>query len=127
VFNGLEQAIGALVITLVLLDVLLTVLYARAGTGILSSRVSKCVRRVFYLASKPFGRHQGTVMSFYGPVVLVLLVSMWDFGLTLGAALVIHPALGASVANASGATPTDFITALQAGPAYGGRSIYRNL
>ena len=54
-------------------------------------------------------------MSFCGPVVLVLLVAIWDFGLTLGAALIIHPALGASVANSSGATPTDFITALQAG------------
>jgi hypothetical protein len=115
VFDWLEQAIGAFVITLVLLDVFLTVLYARAGTGILSTRVSKFVRRVFYLASKPFGPFRGTVMSFCGPVVLVLLVAIWDFGLSLGAALVIHPALGASVANSSGATPTDFITALQAG------------
>lgn len=114
-FNWLEQAIGALLITLVILDVFLTVLYARAGTSILSIPVSKLVRRVFYLASKPFGRYRGAVMSFCGPVVLVLLVAIWDFGLTLGAALVIHPALGASVANASGATPTDFITALQAG------------
>lgn len=111
----LEQAIGALVMAIVLLDVFLAVLYARAGTGILSRTVAKFVRRVFLLASKPFGRYQGTVMSFCGPVVLVLLVLMWDFGLTLGAGLVIHPALGASVANASGATPTDFITALQAG------------
>jgi hypothetical protein len=115
VFNWLEQAIGALVMILVLLDVFMTVLYARAGTGILSSPVSKFVRRVFYLASKSFGRYQGTVMSFCGPVILVLLVAIWDFGLTLGAALVIHPALGASVANSSGTTPTDFITALQAG------------
>lgn len=114
-FNWLEQAIGALVIALVLFDVFLTVLYARAGTGILSTRLSKFVRRVFYLASKPFGRFRDTVMSFCGPVILVLLVLMWDFELTLGAALVIHPALGASVTKSSGATPTDFITALQAG------------
>lgn len=54
-------------------------------------------------------------MSFCGPVILVLLVAIWDFGLSLGAALVIHPALGVSIVNSSGATPTDFITALQAG------------
>lgn len=113
-FNWLEQAVGALVITLVLLDVFLTVLYARAGTGILSTRVAKFTRRVFLRASNPFGRFRGAVMSFCGPVILVLLILMWDFGLTLGAALVIHPALGASVANSSGATPTDFVTALQA-------------
>jgi hypothetical protein len=114
-FGWLEQAIGALVITLVILDVFLTVLYARAGTGIFSHLIASLVWRVFRLVSKPFGRYQGTVMSFCGPVILVLLVVVWDFGLTLGAALVIHPALGAGVASASGATPTDFITALQAG------------
>ncbi len=102
-------------IALVLLDVFATVLYARTGTSVLSIPVSKLVRRVFYLASKPFGRRRGTVMSFCGPVVLVLLVLMWDFGLTLGAALVIHPALGTSVINPSGTTPTDFTAALQAG------------
>ena len=114
-FNWLEQAAGTLVMTLVLLDVFLTVLYARTGTGILSTRVTKLTRRFFHLASKPFGSYRGTVMSFCGPVVLVLLVAIWDFGLTLGAALVIHPALGSSVADSSGATPTDFMTALQAG------------
>ncbi len=114
-FGWLEQAIGALLITLVILDVFLTVLYARAGTGVFSNLIASLVWRVFRLVSKPFGRHQGVVLSFCGPVILVLLVVVWDFGLTLGAALVIHPALGVGVASASGATPTDFITALQAG------------
>lgn len=111
----LEQAFGGLLILLIILDVFLTVLYARAGTGILSNLTARLMRRVFLLVSKPFGRHQGAILSFCGPVILVLLVIIWDFGLTLGAALVIHPALGASVVNTSGATPTDFITALQAG------------
>jgi hypothetical protein len=114
-FDWLEQAAGAFLIALVLLDVFFTVLYARTGTGILSTHVSEIVRRVFRFASKPFGRHRGTVMSFCGPAVVVLLVAIWDFGLTLGAALVIHPALGTSVTSSSGTTPTDFITALQAG------------
>lgn len=34
----LKQSLGALIILLVLLDVFLTVLYARAGTGIFSGR-----------------------------------------------------------------------------------------
>ena len=93
-FGWLEQAFGALLITLVLLDVFLTVLYARAGTGIFSKWMASLVWRVFCLVSKPFGRHRGTVLSFCGPVILVLLVTTWDFGLTLGAALVIHPAHG---------------------------------
>lgn len=111
----LEQALGAFVILLVLLDVFLTVLYARAGTGIISDRVERLVWRVFRAVSKPFGRKRGAIMSFCGPVIVALLVAVWDLGLTLGAALVIHPALGASITAGSGDTPTDFVTALFAG------------
>jgi hypothetical protein len=115
VLRWLEQALGAFVILLVLLDVFLTALYARAGTGIISDRVERLTWRLFRAASKPFGRKRGAIMSFCGPVIVVLLVAVWDLGLTLGAALVIHPALGASVTAGSGDTPTDFVTALFAG------------
>jgi hypothetical protein len=46
------------------------------------------------------------VLSFCGPAILVLLVTAWSAGLTLGAALVIHPALGDGVqASTGGPTP----------------------
>ncbi|HEV2800509.1 MAG TPA: hypothetical protein VGW12_08435 [Pyrinomonadaceae bacterium] len=114
-FQWLEQTLGAIVILLVLLDVFLTVLYARAGTGIISDRLARLAWRVFRLVSKPFGRHRGVVLSLCGPVILLLLVAFWDIGLTLGTALVIHPRLGTAVTAGSGETPTDFITALFAG------------
>jgi hypothetical protein len=114
VLRWLEQALGAAVILLVLLDVFLTVLYARAGTGVISDRVERLVWRVFRMVAKPFWRGRGTLMSFCGPVALLLLIAVWDFGLTLGTALVIHPALSTSVTSGSGRTQTDFITALYA-------------
>lgn len=111
----LEQTLGALVILVVLLDVFLTVLYARAGTGLISDRLARLVWRVFRAVSKPFGRHRGVVLSLCGPVILLLLVAFWDLGLTFGTALVIHPRLGTSVTTSGAETPTDFITALFAG------------
>jgi hypothetical protein len=55
------------------------------------------------------------VLSFCGPVILIVYVLFWSLGLTLGAGLIIHPALSAAVRASSGETPTDFVTALYAG------------
>lgn len=110
----LEHLLGALLMLLVLLDVFLTVLYARAGTGIISRIHARWTWRFFRAVSKPFGRGRGTVLSFAGPTILVSLVLLWAFLLAVGAALIIHPNLGASVQASSGETPTDFITALYA-------------
>jgi hypothetical protein len=55
------------------------------------------------------------VLSFCGPVILLLYVLLWAVGLTLGAGLIIHPGLGTGVQAGNGPTPTDFLTALYAG------------
>ena len=110
-----EQIAGALVMLLILLDVFLTVLYARMDTGFISQRVARAVWWVFSAASKPFGRRRGAILSYCGPTILVMHVLVWSFGLTLGAGLIIHPALGASVRAAVGeTTPHDFIAAMYA-------------
>lgn len=111
----LEQALGVMLMFLVLLDVFLTVLYARAGAGVISHRLAFVVWRFFLGVSKNAGRQRGDVLSFCGPVILVTLLLVWALALTCGAALIIHPHLGASVTKSSGSTPTDFITALFAG------------
>jgi hypothetical protein len=110
-----EQALGALIVLLIVIDVFLTVLYARAGIGTVSNLVVKLTWLFFRAVSKPFGSYRGTVLSLCGPMILVLLITVWTFALTLGAALIIHPELGKSVQVSSGETPTDFITALYAG------------
>jgi hypothetical protein len=110
-----EQIAGAVVTGVVLLDIFLTVLYARAGTELLSSVVSRTVWSVFRLVSRPLGRHRGSVLSFCGPVILIALIFVWAAGLALGAALIMHPNLGAGIRASQGSTPTDFIAALYAG------------
>ena len=111
----LERASGALVMGLVLLDVFLTVLYARIGTGLFADRAAHLVWIVFRRAAEAAGARRGTVLSFCGPVILLLYVLFWAVGLTLGAGLVIHPGLGTGVQAGNGPTPEDFLTALYAG------------
>jgi hypothetical protein len=112
----LEQALGAVIFILVLLDVFLTVLYARIGASVFSNRIALLVWRLFRLISKPFGRRgREEVLTFCGPVILITFLAFWSLGLTFGVALIIHPALGSAINTSKGDTPTDFITALYAG------------
>jgi hypothetical protein len=113
--SRLEPAAGSLLALTVLIDVFLTVLYARLGTGFISYRVANGVWRLFRAASKPLGRRRGKVLSFCGPVILIALLAAWALLLTLAMALIIHPVLGRDVTATSGSTPTDFISALYAG------------
>ena len=110
--HWLEPVAGGILLAVTLLDVFLTVLYARAGTGLLAPRLARGVWRIFRgLAGKA---HTG-VLSYCGPAELLALVLMWGVLLALGAGLLIHPGLGAGVESSSGATDTDFITALFVG------------
>jgi hypothetical protein len=111
----LEPVAGVLLMLMFLADVFLTVLYARVGTGIFSVVVAKSLWRAFRRISGVFGRRRGSILTFCGPVVLIALVLFWTAGLTLGAALIIHPKLGRSVVSSSSSTPQDFITAMYAG------------
>lgn len=111
--RALEPVIGAFLMLTVLLDVALTVLYARAGAGIISDKLARLTWRLFRVvaARSP----QPIVLSFCGPAILVLLVLTWSVLLAFGAGLIIHPELGTGVRTNSGVTPTDFITAVYVG------------
>lgn len=111
----LEQVVGALLMALVLLDVFLTVLYARVGTGIISTRVAHGTWLTVRALAKTMPSRRGKVLSFAGPIILVMLVLVWGIGLALGSALILHPHMGTSIQASSGPTSTDFMSALFAG------------
>lgn len=108
----LEQFLGAVVMLLFLADIFFTVLYARAGTGLLAPRWSRLVWAVVSCASRLSSRHRSTILSFAGPLIVVSLIAFWALGLALGAALIIRPELGTSIRPSSGGASTDFMTAL---------------
>jgi hypothetical protein len=111
--RALEQVFGAVLMLAVLLDVFLTVLYARVGTGILSPKLARLTWRLFRLL--PAGPYRPIVLSFCGPAILVLLVLTWSVLLAFGAGLIIHPELSTGVRASSGETPTDLVTAVYVG------------
>src|SRR4051812_48614295 len=93
----IEQLAGGLLVLFILLDVFLTVLYARIGTGIISDRVAQLTWGIFRQVSKVAGARRGTVLSFCGPTILVVLIVVWIGGLACGTAMIIHTKLGVSV------------------------------
>jgi hypothetical protein len=108
----LEPALGIVLIAIVLIDVFLTVLYARLGTGLLSPRLNRAAWQAMRWIAARVPSHQPVILSFGGPLVLVSLLLAWALLLTTGAAAVVHPALGTDVRSSSGPSDTDFVTAL---------------
>lgn len=111
----LELIAGTALVLLVIADVFLTVLYARIGAGILSPQIARVTWWIFSHLARWLRPWHDKVLSFCGPVILVNLLVAWAALLTLGAGLIIHPALGSSVTVTTGTTPTDFVSALYAG------------
>ena len=111
----IQQVSGTVLILLILLDVFLTVLYARMGSGLVSRRLGRIVWLCFRFMAQRRRQNGDRILSFCGPAILAVLVFTWLSGLALGNALLIHPMLGRSVQSATGNTPTDFVSALYAG------------
>lgn len=104
--------LGAILMLLVVLDVFLTVLYARIGTGFISHRLACWVWWAMRNGTKPMKRWRDLVLSFAGPVMLVLLVLVWVLVLACGEAMIVQPALGTALVANRGDTPRDFVTAM---------------
>jgi hypothetical protein len=89
--NEIETVVGAAIMLLILADVFLTILYARAGTGLLSNKITRATFAAFRAISKGANSKHGSVLSFCGPAIVVVLILVWFFGLSLGAGLIMHP------------------------------------
>lgn len=106
------QGAGLLLALTILLDVFLTVLYARIHTGILSNHIGGWVWCAFRAVANRIPSRRDVILTYSGPVILVALVGAWVGGLILGAGLVVWPVLGTSVQSTQGNPPSDFVTAL---------------
>jgi hypothetical protein len=109
---AVEQLIGAAVMLLFLADLFLTVLYARAGTGLIAPRWTRLMWAIIHCVAKLMGTQRGTLLSLAGPLIVVSLIGFWAIGLTLGAALMIQPELGVAIRPSTGTSPTDYVTAI---------------
>lgn len=111
--DGLIQLAGWGLCLVALLDLYLTVLYARSDISLISARLYQLVWRAFRtVAARLRGSLRDRVLTFAGPTLVVLVVAMWTGALLIGFALIWWPALGEEIKKTSGPTPTDFATAL---------------
>jgi hypothetical protein len=113
----LEQLAGAVVLLVALADVFLTILYARMDTGLLAMPYARGIERSWVWFSRVFARSRARFVSFCGPMTLLAVLGLWTGLLTLGSALVLHPALGHEVRPSNVVPRTDFLTALYVGGA----------
>jgi hypothetical protein len=109
-----SQVVGVLLVVAALADVFLTVLYARIGAAFLTEALGAWLWRLFKWVAPRFGRYRDSILSFCGPIVLVLAVTIWVTMLILGFALIVWPKLGTAVVSSEPGTPTptDLATAV---------------
>lgn len=112
--SALEVSSGVLLMLFALLDIFLTILYARAKSGVFSRFVCAWEWRLMRRLAELFGRCAQLFLSLCGPAIIVSVIIWWALLLTLGAALIFHPYLGSAIVISSGSTPTDFISAVYA-------------
>lgn len=108
----LVQLVGAALVLLALVDVFMTVLYARSGTGLLTPHLNKAMWFALKAAAPQRQPVRDAVLSFAGPLIMVATAALWILLLLVGFALVTWPALGSSIQASSGPTPTDFVAAI---------------
>jgi hypothetical protein len=111
----LEEVIGAILGIVVLVDIFLLILYARANKTIISTELSHLAWRTMIWLSKPFGRWREYLLTLSGPLIVAMVLASWALLLSVATALIIHPNLGTGIKTNHGQTPTDFLTALYVG------------
>ncbi|MFC0682562.1 potassium channel family protein [Lysobacter korlensis] len=110
--DGFAIGLGGVLVGLALLDVFLTVLYSRAGVGLLTPRLYRATWRLLRFVGGLAGERREAVLSFSGPVMMLLTVAMWFLLLLVGFSLLVWPALGDAIVKSSGPTPTDWWSAV---------------
>lgn len=106
------QIVGIGIILITLIDIYQTVLYPRTQKSVLSLKLCKITWEIFRHLSHSLAKGSSKILSYCGPTLLILIVFYWVFGLLLGFALLIWPALGSGIQASQGQTPTDLSTAL---------------
>lgn len=107
------QAVGLLVVGVVLADVFLTVLFPASGRGPIRRPLSRWSWRFFALVGSRLGTvRRRRFLAYSGPTQIASTVVVWVVLLAVGWSLVFQPALGTGVVSARGPTDTGWSTAL---------------
>ena len=104
---------GTVTIAVTAGDVFLTVLFPASGRGPLRRPLSKLTWRAFRaVAARLRGHRRRDVLSYSGPVLILVTITVWVVLLTVGWGLVFWPMLGSQINATGGLTDTSFGAAL---------------
>jgi hypothetical protein len=104
----ISYSIGTIMVIVGGIDVYLTILYARSGTGLISPRLNLYIWLIFRAIARLFNRRKHIILSFCGPTIIVFLLIFWVLLLVIGFALIIWPQMGNQVIETNGQTPAGF-------------------
>ncbi|HEY9881346.1 MAG TPA: potassium channel family protein [Leptolyngbyaceae cyanobacterium] len=115
----MAQFLGTLLVLIALVDIYLTVLYPRSNKGWVSVKMRRLMWLIFRFTAnarllKSIGLRtifNRSILSYSGPTILLVVISVWVLFLLFGFALIFWPALGSGIQAGDGPTPTDFMTA----------------
>ena len=106
------QFLGICLVALALVDVFLTVLYARIGTGLSSPFIARGMWWLFKRLGRLLPRWCDRILSFAAPITLVVIAAVWVQATMIGIALIVWPGLNnGGIVSVDGHTPSDFVTA----------------
>lgn len=111
--NRLLQLGGGVVVVVVLADIFFTVLFPASGRGPLRRPLSAGFWMLMRLLARVAPRgHRRDVLSYSGPLLILLTISAWGILLVVGWAMIYLPALGSGIRSTSGTPATGWWTAV---------------
>jgi hypothetical protein len=103
--------VGFFTVLITGIDVFLTILYARSGTGLISPQLNLFMWLIFRQMARLFSHRKQIILSFCGPIIIVTLLALWVFLFIFGFGLIIWPQLGNQVVATNGQVATNFWSA----------------
>lgn len=103
--NLLVQMIGWGLVILALIDIYLTVLRPRAGSGLLSVKISRAIWQLFRLVARILPIKKGQLLSHSGSIIVIAIIVAWVLLLLFGFALIAWSDLGSGIQASQGQTP----------------------
>jgi hypothetical protein len=111
--DALLHIAGTLIVLVALLDVFFTVLFPASGRGPIRKPLARLIWHAFRLiGGMSTGQLRRNLLSYSGPVLITVTLSVWVLLLVLGWAMIYRPALGTAVVASLGPTDTGWATAI---------------
>lgn len=111
--NVILQIAGSMLVLIVLLDVFFTVLFPASGHGPIRKPLGRWIWHGFRFVGKmTSGQKRRNILSYSGPILITVTLTVWFLLLVIGWAMIFKPALGTGVVASSGTTDTGWANAM---------------